>query len=221
MDAQELIDAVSGQLNDTGNDTWSKATLIEYINSAQKTIATFRPDSSQTTVSVQMNAGSKQSMPAAARRLLEITRNMGSDGNTPGSTVRPADHESLRLFDGGWHSSTQTAEINNYSYSEKTPDIYYVDPPSDGTGYVEMSYSVVPTEVTQTTDTLDLNDIYKEPIIQWMMFRAYSVEVDSVSSRNRARAHEDSFYNMMGRKFLRDAQFSASQEVQQEVADGS
>lgn len=219
MDAQELIDEVSLQLNDTDKITWTEAMLIDYINSGQKIIATFRPDAAQTTVSIQLVTGSRQAMPTAARRLLEITRNMGNDGNTPGNVIRAADHESLRLFDASWHANTSVAEIKNYSYNEKTPDIFYVDPPSDGTGYIEMSYSVVPTVITQTTDILDIGDIYKEPLIQWMMFRAYSVEVDSVSSRNRARAHEESFYNIMGRKFIRDVQYTASEEVKAEVGN--
>ena len=76
-----------------------------------------------------------------------------------------------------------------------------------------MTVSRTPTRVNDPSDTLVLKDIWRNQIIQWCMFRAYSVEVDSASSQRRAGIHEQSFYNMMGRKFQRDVQFSPSVEV--------
>lgn len=213
MNAQEIIDEVSAQLNDISFITWTEATLIKYINSAQKMIASIRPDASSTTATMIMVVGTKQTMPTAALRLLEITRNMGSDGLTPGRAVNASDHDAFRLFNSSWHTATAVAEVKNFAYNEKTPDIFYVDPPSDGTGYIEMAYSIVPTVVTANGDTLSLKDIYKNHIVQWCMFKAYSIEVDSASSQRRASVHEQSFYQMMGKKFQRDVQFSPSEEM--------
>lgn len=213
MNAQEIIDEVSGQLNDTSFITWTESMIIKYINSAQKMITSIRPDASSITATMLLVVGTKQTMPTAALRLLEITRNMGSDGLTPGRSINACSHDALRLFNSSWHTATAVAAVKNFAYNEKTPDTFYVDPPSDGTGYVEMAYSVIPTVVTANGDTLDLKDIYKNHIVQWCMFKAYSVEVDSASSQNRARVHESSFYQMMGKKFQRDVQFSPSEEM--------
>jgi hypothetical protein len=213
MDAQEIITEVSEQLNDLDHITWTEAMLRGYINSAQKMITSIRPDASSITTTMQLGAGTKQALPTAALRLLEVIRNMGTDGNTAGRVVRSTDHETLKMFDADWHTATPVVEVKNFSYNEKTPDIFYVDPPSDGTNHIELAYSIVPAVITANPDVLSLKDIYKNHIVQWCMFKAYSVEVDSVSSVNRAMKHEDSFYQMMGKKFQRDVTFSPSVEV--------
>jgi len=219
MNAQEVIDEVSKQLNDASLTTWTESSLIEYINSAQEAIASIRPDASSTITTMQMVAGSKQTIPTSGLRLLEVIRNMGS-GSTPGRTIRPADHDSISLFNSAWHSQTQVAEIKNFAYNEKNPDTFYVDPPSDGTEFIEISISVVPLAVDFAVDDLALKDIYRNHIVQWCMFRAYSIEVDSASSQRRASAHKESFYELMGKKFQRDVMYSPSLEVEEAQSGG-
>lgn len=220
MKAQEILDEVARQLNDVGGVTWTQVSLFDYINSAQEVIASFRPDASSSITTMQMVAGTKQTLPTTALRLLEVIRNMGSAGTVPGRVIRAADHESISLFNSAWHSQGQVVEVKNFSYSEKNPDTFYVDPPSDGTEFIEISVSVAPTEVNDGLDDLTLKDIYKPHVIQWCMFRAYSIEVDSASSQNRAAAHEKSFYQLMGKKFERDIMFSPSVEVQEAQGGG-
>jgi len=214
MLASTIITEVSEQLNDTDFITWTESMLIGYINSAQRAIASVRPDASTVTESFQLAAGTKQDLPAAALRLLEVTRNMGFDGSTPGQSIRGTDYESLSLFNRNWHEAPQATVVNNFTYSEKTPRIFYVDPPADGTRWVEIHYSVLPANISASFETLALKDIYQNHIVQWCMFKAYSVEADSAISRQRALEHQTTFWNMLGRKFGRDAMYSPSEEVQ-------
>jgi len=220
MIANDIINEVSRQLNDVGKITWIETSLLEYINSAVEVIASFRPDASSIITTMQMVAGTKQTLPASALRLLEVTRNMGSAGTTPGRVIRGVEHEAISLFNSNWHSQAQVVEVKNYAYNEKNPRTFYVDPPSDGTEFVEISISIVPTPVNDGQDVLGLKDIYRMHVVQWCMFRAYSIEVDSASSQNRAAAHEKSFYQLMGKKFERDILFSPSVEVQEAQGGG-
>lgn len=215
MIVQEIIDEVSAQLNDIDLVTWDLSSHLEYINSAMDAIVAIRPDAYSIVTTMQLAAGAKQDLPITALRLLGIKRNMGTDGNTPGRSVLAIEEEALDMFEFNWQNQTGVAEIKNYSYDERTPNTFYVDPPSDGTGWIEMQVSRVPTRVNDANDTLVLKDIWRNHIIQWCMFRAYSVEVDSASSQRRAGIHEQSFYNMMGQKFQRDVQYSPSVEVQE------
>lgn len=213
MDASDIITEVSTQLNDVGKVTWTEPSLIEYINSAQEMIVLIRPDAFSQITTMQMVAGTKQALPVTALRLLDIKRNMGSDGNTPGRAVIAVDESSLDLFAFNWHTSNNAAEIKNFTYDEKTPNTFYVDPPSNGNGHIEISVSRVPTKIIAPANSLVLKDIYRNPVVQWCMFRAYSIEVDSRSSRDRALKHEKTFYQMMGEKFQRDIVFSPSPEA--------
>lgn len=212
--ASEIISEVSKQLNDVGQVTWTETSLLEYITSAQEMIVSIRPDAYSVVTTMQMTAGSKQDIPSSALRLLDVIRNMGSGGTTPGRAVLPVEKEALDLFAFNWNADTQESEVKNYTYDEKTPGVFYVDPPSDGTGWLELAISRVPPKIDQTIDPLVVKDIYRNHIIQWVMFRAYSIEVDSLSSQRRAAVHEQSFYQMMGQKFQRDVLFSGSKEIE-------
>lgn len=213
MLASDIITEVSGQLNDIAQITWVEDALIRYIDSAQEMVVSIRPDAYSQITNMLMGVGSKQDLPASALRLLDIKRNMGTDGNSPGRVVIAIDEESLDLFSFSHHAATQKEVIKNFSYDEKTPNTFYVDPPSDGTGYIEISISRIPPKITGVSDPLVLKDIYFNHVVQWCMFRAYSIEVDSASSQSRAQKHETSFYLMMGKKFRRDVIFSPAPEV--------
>jgi hypothetical protein len=138
---------------------------------------------------------------------------MGTDGLTPGRNVHVVASDAVDLFEL-FSGVGSAVEITDFSYDERTPDWFFVDPASDGTGHIEISISRIPPNVTTVGQLLVLKDIYRNAVIQWCMYRAYSIEVDSVSSQRRAATHEVSFYGMMGKKIQRDVQFSPSPEAQ-------
>jgi hypothetical protein len=214
MIASDITLVVSSQLNDVDRITWLEDALHEYLTTAEEQIVSIRPDSYSVVTTMQMVAGTKQSLPATALRLLDIKRNMGSDGLTPGRAVLVTDNDSLDLFEAGWNTAAQVAAIYNFIYDERTPNTFYVDPPSDGNGHLEISVSQIPPQITSENQPLVVKDIYRNALIQWCMFRAYSIEVDSASSQQRAAKHEKSFYIMMGKKFERDIIFSPSPEAE-------
>lgn len=220
MLASDIISEVNKQLNDVGQVTWDEAALFDYIDSAQQMIVSIRPDANSQTTVMQMVAGALQSAPANAIRLLDVTRNMGTDGLTAGRQVLACTEEALDLFSFNFSAASQAAVVKNFTYDDRAPRTFYVDPPSDGTGYLEVKISVVPTVITAAGNTLDLRDIYKPHIVQWCMYRAYAIEFDSRTSQNRAAIHESSFYQMMGKKFQRDVLFTPSVETQENVSGG-
>lgn len=213
LSAGDIVDDVSEQLNDLDHTTWSEDVLLGYITSAEREIITIRPDAYSIVTTMQLVAGAKQSLSSDYLRLLDIKRNMGANGTTPGRSIQAVEDDALDLFDFNWSAESGSAVTKNYSYDEKTPNVFYVDPPSDGTNYIEMSVSRAPPVIDSVNDDLVLADTYYNAVVQWCMFRAYSIEVDSASSQRRAAAHEASFNALMGRKFSRDATFSPSPEV--------
>lgn len=213
MQAQEIIDEVSKQLNDTAFVTWTEASLREYITSAEQAIVNLRPDAFSTVTTMQMAVGAKQTIPTNALRLLDVKRNMGTDGNTPGRPVNAVEEEAVDLFE--LTEEAASVAIKDFSYDERVGDVFYVYPPSDGTGWLEIAISQIPPNITFNQQTLSVSDIYRNAVVQYVMFRAYSIEIDSVSSRQRASEHLANFYQLMGAKFQRDVQFSPSVEVQE------
>lgn len=217
--AQDIIDEVSSQLNDENLVTWTAPQQLRYITSAQEVIVSFRPDAYSVIENYLLSAGSRQDIPADALRLLDIKRNMGTDGNTPGRPVNAIDEQTSHLFE--LTEELPQTEIVDFSYDERVPNYFYVYPPSNGLGYVEVAISRVPPKVDATTDTLVLKDIYRQHIVSFCMYRAYQKEIDSVRSQDRAQTHLRTFFDLMGIKFTRDIQFTPSVELSDVVANNA
>jgi hypothetical protein len=215
MLASDIIAGAANALSDEDHVTWTLGDLIRDINSAQQQIAILRPDASSAVQALQLVAGTKQSIPAGARRLLGLTRNLGSDGNTPGKPITVVDRESLDLLSLYWHSGTGKTAVQHFTYDERTPEVFYVYPPVSATTavHVEASISEVPAAVANEGDELALNDIYQNAVLEWVLYRAFSVETDSQTSANEAAKHHRAFYEALGMKYKSDLTFSPSKEV--------
>lgn len=217
--AIDIVEEVASELADTSYITWSKSELTGYLNDAQRQIALVRPDASSAVENITLVAGTKQSIPSDARRLLDITRNMGSDGSTPGKPIRATEAETLNLFRPTWHSEAGRTVIKNFVYDERTPDTFYVYPPAHAatTVIIEAKLAKNPTDISDVdNDAISLNDVYISPIRDWMLYRAYSKEVDSTDSRSLAVQHLNSFYQALGVKSKVDVSMSPSIELEQE-----
>lgn len=183
---------------DTDYDRIPSATWIKYLNAAIRTLILVRPDAGATTESVLLAAGIKQSLPTAALRLLDITRNMGTDGSTAGKIVTPSKRAHIDYSNLLWPAGTGETYIENFSYDANVPDIYYVTPPVHDTTqvYIEMSSSQLPTTITATGDTMTVNDIFFEPIVQYMLYKAYSADDEGVEFE-KAQSFIGNFFSLL------------------------
>lgn len=204
---QVLVDDVRNTLMDEGaTKRWSDNDLTLFYNSAVLQLALVRPDSTAKTAAVLLAANTKQSLPSDGLRLIDITRNMGADGLTPGATIIKAERAQLDAYNRNWHTDTAAAAVKNFTYDERNPKQFYVTPKNDGTGYVEIVYSAAPARVATadiaTTD-IAVDDVYYGALKDWMLREAYQIEV-SIVSEARARAYERAFYQSLGLKYQTD-----------------
>lgn len=204
---QVLVDDVRNTLLDEGSTKrWSDDDLTLFYNSAVLQLALVRPDATAKTASVLLAAGTKQSLPSDGLRLIDIPRNMGADGNTPGSAILRAKREQLDAYNRNWHTEAASATAKNFTYDERNPKVFYVTPKNDGTGYVEVAYSAAPARVASanigTTD-IAVDDVYYGALKDWMLREAYQIEISLVSEQ-RARTYERSFYQSLGLKYQAD-----------------
>lgn len=146
--AQDIVDRAQIILQDTTAVRWPTLELIDWLNDGQREIALLRPEAFSTNTSMQLAAGTKQSLPSAGIRLLDVIRNMGTDGSTAGNAIRLVDREVLDAQIVGWHAATATAVVKHYIYDGRDPRKFYVYPPSLGTTYIEIIYSSSPSVTT-------------------------------------------------------------------------
>jgi hypothetical protein len=73
-----------------------------------------------------------------------------------------------------------------------------VTPPAHATTqvWVEMQVSQLPTAVAATGDDPDVNDVFFEPLVQYMLYKAFSADDEDVEFQ-KAIQYMQNFFNLL------------------------
>lgn len=208
MKLSDITTRVRILLNDQDETRWTPSELAAWTNDAQKLVALMRPDASVSNSVVSLSAGTKQSIPTDGFRLLDVIRNIGSDGTSAGRAVRIVDREVLDSQDPMWHTTTQSATIKHFIYDNRNPLTFYVYPPAQSGAKLELMYSKAPAEVVNANDNLAISDLYLDTVLNYVMYRAYSKDADFSANANLATGYLQVVYSMLGIKTQKDVAFS-------------
>jgi hypothetical protein len=214
MRVADVLRLVSGTLQDLEEGTearwkWEGGAddavgLIDFFNSATMTVVLQRPDATAVTKSERLEPGMRQRIPKEALMLVELVRNMGEDGETPGPAIAPVIPDILLA----WGVAGRTGKtIDNFAYDRSTnPQIYYVYPcvPECPDVYVELTYSAVPRTVENPEDALPVSDNYAPAIFHHMLASILSGDSES-SNFSKAQYHMQMFRQVLGIKSQVDA----------------
>lgn len=204
--ASVIFDKVKRILQDETNVRWTVADLVGWFNSAQREVALLKPDALSSNTSKQLAAGTKQSIPESGLRLLDVIRNLGTDGTTPGLAITGIPRKVLDTTLPDWHSSTPSAVAKRFVFDERDPLTFYVFPPqpATGQGYVELLISLAPTDITvvsnEPSGNLSLPDLYENAIIDHILYRAFSEDSGNPLGAQKAQMHYAAFATALGQK---------------------
>jgi hypothetical protein len=176
--AGAIITKAATQLIDIPGVRWTRAELLGWLNDGLRQIVLMQPNATNTPAVVQLVAGTRQVLPTGGWLLLNIYRNMGTTGSTPGRAVRIISRELLDAFNPDWHSATASATTKNYIYDLQDQTAYYVYPPSTGTNYLEINYSMQPADLTSESQVIPMFDVYQGPLLDYMLFRACTKDAE-------------------------------------------
>jgi len=196
-----LLNRVKDTLQDTTSVRWPEAELIRYINDAQREIVNFRPESSATTTNVQLTTGTKQTLPSAGLRLIKVVRNMSAAGGsaTGKRAIRIVNPDILNTQEPDWHDPTvsgdaaHTTIVKHYMFDEDDPRNYYVYPGVAGKPFVEGVFFASPTDLSGTSSTIGVDDIYANAIVDFVLYRAYMKDAEYAGNAQRASNHYQLF----------------------------
>ena len=178
MLASDLITRARILLHDETPVRWSDVELLLWLSDALRDLATFVPESYVITSKVALAANaSRQSLPATATRLFDVTRNMGASGSTPGSVIRLVDRKILDQIDPDWPQTMGTT-VEHYLYDFKNPLSYMVYPRPTAATFVELVHGAMPPEVTALNTTIPLSDMYVSAVLDGVVFRAMSKDAE-------------------------------------------
>lgn len=207
MLASDIISRARIVLNDADAVRWLDTELLSWINDGQRVIALVRPDASVSNTTVTLAAGTKQTIPSDGMRLLDVVRNIGADG-AGGRTVRHVDRDVLDTQNISWHTEAQSATVKNYVYDNRDPKTFYVYPPATSAAKLEIIYSKYPTDCVATSSNLAVPDIYQDPLLNYVLHRAYSKDAEFSANFQLSATYLQVFQAMLGIKTAKDAAFS-------------
>lgn len=207
MLASDIISRAQILLQDVAGTRWTTAELLKWISDGQRVIALVRPDSSVDNVSFTMVAGTKQTLPADGLRLLDVVRNLAANGD-PGRAVRMVERETLDAQDLMWHTRASTGTVTNFMYDNRDPLHFYVYPKAAANQKLEIIYSKDPAEITSASQALAVNDLYAEPLLNYVMFRSYGKDAEYAANAGLAQSYLGVFNAMLGIKTSKDFAFS-------------
>ena len=197
--ASALINRIAAQLVDINNVRWSRKSLLDWLSVGQRMIVVIAPSATNTIESVKLVAGSRQSIPAGGWMLLDILRNMGTGGATPGRAIRLVSRKLMDNFNPDWHSSTASDITYNYTFDPQDQTSFFVSPPSKGSNYIEINYSALPPALTDESQNIFVPDAYEEALTHYVMFRALSKNAEFAGGPEASK-YLDLFNAAMGAK---------------------
>jgi hypothetical protein len=200
-------------LQDTTNIRWTSDELLGWINSGQKEIVLYKPNSSVVNSSIATVAGTKQKLPTAAPvglQVIDVIRNMGvTPGTTPGLAITLVPREILDGSIPNWHSTGASLVVKHFVFDSRDPKTFYVYPPLlDATQFLEVSMSVVPADLAAIAGTITLDDIYESALIDYILYRAYSKDAEHSANAERATKHQQAFMQAVGGKVNAETAFA-------------
>lgn len=207
--ARQVIDRAKTTLLDETGVRWDDGELLNYLNDGQREIIKYKPEAGTVNSSVQLVAGTKQSLPAGSVALVEVTRNMGADGNTPGDIIHEVPMKTLDAILPGWHRAIPSQCALHFCFDDRNPKIFYVYPPqpATGMGYVELVRVENPADCTladydgvdtgSTDSDLTLADEYANDLYHFVLYRAHSKETEAASTQ-KAAFHLQAFGQGLG-----------------------
>lgn len=205
--ARSIIDTVSVTLQDSSNVRWTRPELLGYLNDGQREIVLAKPDSYAKNTTMPMVAGTKQTIPPDGIMFMRLTRNMGVNGAAPGRVVREIEMRILDEQRVDWHYAAPNQVAELFCRVDQDPKRFYVFPPQPAANpsQMEIIYSAVPPDVADESNPITLDDIYKTPLIQYVLYRAYTKDADYARQDAAGGTAYKTFASLIGLKVQADA----------------
>ena len=182
----DIINRAQIILQDTTGTRWPTAELLNWLNDSYREIVQVRPDLYPVTApSFACVAGTRQSAPTGALRMIDVVRNSGGTKRA----VRLIDRRILDDQLPSWHSQSASADIQHWMFDARTPREFLVYPPATSGAALEIVYSAVPAAHSTATGNIAIVDSYANVMLDYILYRAYTKDAEYTANAARAQAH--------------------------------
>lgn len=172
--------------------TWTDATLLGYLNSAERAACLLRPELNTVRGAIAMVAGTEQALPAGGTALFRLLYNATSK-----RACRLVDQSLVDAITPYGAAATQELDVTDYALDPRERTRYRVWPPNNGSGSVVGIRGTVPTAIAGVGSAINLDDIYEDPLKQYVLSECYASNTkrQDLAKASAARAE---FAKMLG-----------------------
>ena len=196
---RSILNRTAALLNDEEHVRWEESELLEWLNDGQRAVA--KGPSTDAYVlrdNITAVAGTVQSLPDGAIRLVDVVKNVSGGG-----AIYQSDYATVDMLSPSWRAATVGA-AENYFYDERNPLEFEVYPPQSGGESIEVVYNARPGDAA-ITGNIVISDMYADSLIDYTMYRALSKDSeDSSAELGRATAFYRAFMIGIGYKETTD-----------------
>ena len=185
---------------------WSNNDLLDAYNEALLAVVQNCPDVNSQLLPFTCQAQAVQSLPPGTYRLLDIV-----DNPATGRTVMATTRSSLDSLLPNWIKATGL-EVEQFVYDQKSPTVFYVYPVPPADHQLSLLVSQAPARITITdfeadTQLFSLDELWLNPVINYMLFRAFSMDMETQANMQQAQGYLAMFANDLGLKWNVDQLF--------------
>ncbi|MBA4285466.1 MAG: hypothetical protein C0434_08045 [Xanthomonadaceae bacterium] len=204
--ASVILNRAAKTLLDETGVTWQPSELLDYLRAGINAVFLFKQDCSTRNVPHALAAGSKQAIPQDGTQALDVVRNLGPAGATPGAAIRQVERETLDRDDPNWHTATGP-QVLHVTFDKRDPRTFYVYPRPPGAWSVELVYAAHPQRIESASDVLPIDDLYETPLHAYVVAYAYFKNAKR-GDVAKSQAYLGMFTQMIGAKSAAQFQFA-------------
>lgn len=224
VQVKSILSRAQTLIQDNTGVRWPLPELAQWFNDATREVALHKPSASAESVVLDLQEGTRQTIPMGALMLLRVTRNLkagsSAENRIGGRSVRLVNRDVLDTQHPDWHDDEitgQTSDVKHFVFDESDPTAFYVFPGNTGSGKVEALVSKAPDPIDESGSDLDsytmdmpLPDIYANAVLDYILYRAYSKDASFAENMERANYHMTAFANSLGLKAMQEFNSSAA-----------
>lgn len=220
--ASDILSAASQLLLDEEYTHWTLIELCTWLNFGMDAISLQKPTANAVTANIPLVVGTLQTLPGGYTSMLRPVRNVRGTNSSriERKRITVTDGDILSATCPSWddpQSVLYAEQVKHVIYDEANPKSFYVYPGNDGKGLIEAVMCAIPEKVYPTgspTDLasyvvpLNLDETYHDALLDYVLYRAYSKDMQQAGNAQRAALHYQQFANALGIKVKAETYFS-------------
>lgn len=205
-----VIDTCRKRILDEASIDFDDPQMLNLFNLAGRRMVALQPKVYTRTRNLKLRAGSSQILsatpPGLGLEIIDVIRNMGTDGTTPGRAVRQTDRSLITRYVPTFSTDTANTDSSVWDWwpIAEYPEQFYVHPQSDGNGYVELEQAEVPPDIVYDAGgawrslAIPTSDNYLDGYINGILFQAYDDDTDIPGNTSRSQLYYQRFIMSLG-----------------------